>query len=45
MGKTSELISMKTGDGKMMAKISERIRLKGGEKPKSFIVTDLNELG
>lgn len=33
MGNASEVISMKAGEDKMMAKTSERIRLKGGEKP------------
>lgn len=35
MGNASELISMKAGEDKMMAKTSERIRLKGNEKPNS----------
>lgn len=35
MGNASELIILKAGEDKMMAKTSKRIRLKGGEKPNS----------
>jgi len=35
MGNASELIIMKAGEDNLMAKTSEGIRLKGGEKPNS----------
>lgn len=39
MGNASELISKKAGEDKIMAKTSERIRLRGGEKPNSHKIS------